>query len=104
MVAARVVDTGGVVMETKFVIASVAVVVSGTVVIAASVIIIGATDEDAEGMFVEDKVVVAIFSVMSVVFDDAASLLTLMLQSVCLEGMLWKPMCLLHKQLLWCLA
>ncbi len=60
-------------METKFVIASVAVVVSGTVVIAASVIIIGATDEDAEGMFVEDKVVVAIFSVMSVVFDDAAS-------------------------------
>ncbi len=73
MVAARVVDTGGVVMETNFFIASVAVVVSGTVVIAASVIIIGATDEDAEGMFVEDKVVVAIFSVMSVVFDDAAS-------------------------------
>ncbi len=60
-------------METKVVIASIAVVVSGTVVIAASVIIIGATDEDAEDMFVEDKVVVAIFIVMSVVFDDAAS-------------------------------
>ncbi len=91
-------------METKVVIASIAVVVSGTVVIAASVIIIGATDEDAEDMFVEDKVVVAIFIVMSVYLMMLHQLLTLMLQSVCLEGMLWKPMCLLHKQLLWCLA
>ncbi len=59
MVAARVVDTGGVVMETKVVIASIAVVVSDIVVIAASDGDACDIFEDAGWVDLESKIVVA---------------------------------------------